>query len=146
MSVRRIDQTMAKAAAELLPDTVDGKLRTRYRTLSVMSRDAGLAATYAYVAAKGKGRGDLPDAYRKVATGIRDHLENRGLKPATVRSERDILRHLGEMDLHTYARASAEVAALLRWLSRLADAVHQTDDAAPPKGPDDAATSEDDAS
>jgi CRISPR-associated protein Cmr5 len=126
--VRRIDQTMARAAARLLPPTVSKELRTRYRTLNVMVQTAGLAATYAYVASKAGGTGELETAYRMVGEGIRDHLEQRGLKPATVSDDRGMLEYLGGMDLHDYTRASAEVAALTRWLSRLADALYQRDD------------------
>jgi CRISPR type III-B/RAMP module-associated protein Cmr5 len=126
--VRRIDQTVARAAADLLPQTVSKELRTRYRTLNVMVRTAGLAATYAYVASKANDTGDLAAAYRMVCEGIRDHLERRGLKPATVSGDREMLEYLGGMDLHDYTRASAEVAALTRWLSRLADALYQRDE------------------
>jgi CRISPR/Cas system CMR-associated protein Cmr5 small subunit len=123
--VRRIDQTMAAAAAALLPATVSDDLRTRYRTLRVMVHSAGLAATYAYVASKANGDGDLATAYRDVARGIREHLARRGLLASHVRGDRATLAALAEMDLERYARAAAEVAALTGWMSRLADAVHQ---------------------
>ena len=125
--VSRIDQTMASAAAALLPPEITPELRTRYRSLHVMVRTAGLAATYAYVAAKGNDTGHLAEAYRSVAAGIRDHLERRGLKPATVTGDRAMLEHLGTMELNDYARACAEVAALTHWLSRLADALYRAE-------------------
>jgi CRISPR type III-B/RAMP module-associated protein Cmr5 len=126
--VARIDQTMARAAADLLPPVVSKELRTRYRTLTVMVRTAGLAATYAYVASKANDTGDLAAAYRRVGDGIRAHLERRGLIPATVSDHRAMLEHLGDMDLHDYTRASTEIAELTRWLSRLADALYQREE------------------
>ena len=80
MTVHRVDQGMAVAAARSLPDNVDKELRTRYRQLRVMLHTAGLAATYAYIASKaGDGVDETtPDsadklarAYRDAATGIR---------------------------------------------------------------------------
>ena len=137
MSVRRIDQGGAAAAAGLLPDTVDPKLRkelrTRYRQLRAMLHGAGLAATYAFVAAKTSG--DLGESYGTVAHGLRRRLTDRGLftgDPATM-GPAEVLGQLGRMDSVRYAQASAEAAALLGWLSRLADASYQraepTDDA-----------------
>jgi CRISPR-associated protein Cmr5 len=52
--VRRVDQGMAAAAAQALPEEVDRELRTRYRQLRVMLHAAGLAATYAFIASKAK--------------------------------------------------------------------------------------------
>ena len=137
MSVRRIDQGGATAAAGLLPDTVDPKLRkelrTRYRQLRAMLHGAGLAATYAFMAAKTSG--DLGESYSTVAHGLRRRLTERGLltgDPATM-GPAEVLGQLGRMDSVRYAQASAEAAALLGWLSRLADASYQraepTDDA-----------------
>lgn len=129
MSVRRIDQGSAAAAAGLLPGTVDPQLRkelrTRYRQLRAMLHGAGLAATYAFVAARTSG--DLGESYGKVADGLRRRLTDRALltgDPATM-GPADVLSQLGSMDSVRYARASAEAAALLGWLSRLADASYQ---------------------
>lgn len=129
MSVRRVDQGSAAAAAGLLPETVDPKLRkelrTRYRQLRAMLHGAGLAATYAFVAAKATG--DLRESYGKVADGLRRRLTDRGLltgDPA-IMGPAEVLGQLGRMDSVRYARASAEAAALLGWLSRLADATYQ---------------------
>jgi CRISPR type III-B/RAMP module-associated protein Cmr5 len=121
---------MAGQAARLLRPPVSQELRTRYRQLPVMLRTAGLAATYAFVAAKANDKGDLAAAYREVARGIRTQLAARGLLPGdgTAVSDQQMLAKLAEMDLHDYARASAEVAALTRWLGRLADAVYERRD------------------
>jgi CRISPR/Cas system CMR-associated protein Cmr5 small subunit len=131
MTVTRIDQGMAAAAAEALPAEVNKELRTRYRHLRVMLHTAGLAATYAYIASKaGPGDGGsagLAGAYRDAAKGIRQRLAEMGLLPgdAAEMSVRDVMRELGAMDPVRYARASAEAAAFTGWLSRLADAACQ---------------------
>ncbi|MGH3329578.1 MAG: type III-B CRISPR module-associated protein Cmr5 [Streptomycetales bacterium] len=125
-SVRRVDQRMAAQAARLLPSKIDPELRTRYRQLRVMVHSAGLAATYAFVAAKGNGVGEVEGAYRQVAEGIRAHLARCGVLPdAEGYDDRRMLQELGELELGDYARAGAEVTALTTWLSRLADALYQ---------------------
>jgi CRISPR/Cas system CMR-associated protein Cmr5 small subunit len=132
MTVRRVDQGMAAAAAGLLPDKVSRELRTRYRQLRIMTHTAGLAATYAFIAAKAGERNDLAVAYRRAGAGIRARLADLGLLEGDVRrmSATDVLRELGRMDAVQYARASAEVAAFTGWLARLADAVTPDDDGA----------------
>jgi hypothetical protein len=140
VSVRRIDQAMAAAAAAILPPQVTPDLRTRYRQLRVMLHTAGLAATYAFVAAKANGEtGQLAAAYADAAKGIRSRLAALGLlsgDPAQM-SPRDVLGQLGQMGGGEYARASAEATALVGWLSRLADAVVQKpgSEAPTPGGP-----------
>jgi CRISPR/Cas system CMR-associated protein Cmr5 small subunit len=135
MSVRRVDQNMAAAAAGILPPAAEltgadqKALRTRYRQLRVMLHTAGLAATYAFVASKAGDHGALDLAYKQAAKGIREQLASRHLLtsgPAGT-DAREVLRQLGEMDGMRYARASAEVASLMGWLSRLADACYQDD-------------------
>jgi CRISPR/Cas system CMR-associated protein Cmr5 small subunit len=126
--VRRIDQEMAAAASALITGDVDRELRTRYRHLRVMLRTAGLAATYAYIAAKATGNdARLAAAYRDAATGIRQRLAEQGLISGDWRAmtAQQVLAQLGGMDAIGYARASAEVAALTGWLSRLADAMYK---------------------
>jgi CRISPR/Cas system CMR-associated protein Cmr5 small subunit len=128
VSVRRIDQDMAAAAAGALPRPVTPELRTRYRQLRVMLHTAGLAATYAFVAAKASGEtGQLAQAYDQAGRGIRDRLAAVQLlagDPARL-EPRQVLEQLGSMEGSDYARASAEAAALTGWLSRLADALVQ---------------------
>jgi CRISPR-associated protein (Cas_Cmr5) len=130
VSARRIDQDMAAAAAGAIPRPVTRELRTRYRQLRVMLHTAGLAATYAFVAAKAAGESpELARAYADAERGIRDRLaavhlltgDPAGLGP------RQVLEQLGRMEGSDYARASAEVTALTGWLSRLADALVQDD-------------------
>ena len=136
MTVNRVDQGMAAAAARVLPDSVDKELRTRYRQLRVMLHTAGLAATYAFIASKAAGADSdaAPDklarAYRDAAAGIRDRLADLEILPGDVRrmSVREFMTELGEMDPVRYARASAEVTAFVGWLSRLADATWQERD------------------
>jgi CRISPR type III-B/RAMP module-associated protein Cmr5 len=141
MTPARIDQDMAVAAAAMLPATVTQELRTRYRQLRAMLHSAGLAATYAFVAARSNTRqadnqadnddagGALPEAYRRVADGIKarlGRLELLDADPAEV-SHRQVLQSLGEANAMEYARASAEITELAGWLSRLADALYQPD-------------------
>lgn len=130
MTVVRIDQGMAAAAAAALPDKVNKELRTRYRQLRAMLHTAGLAATYAFIASKAKDPDDaaepteqarLAAAYRDAAKGIVSCLSSDPEKM----SARDVMRELGRMNPVQYARASAEASAFVGWLSRLADAVYQ---------------------
>jgi CRISPR/Cas system CMR-associated protein Cmr5 small subunit len=132
MTARRIDQGKAVAASRALPSEVNGELRTRYRQLRVMLHTAGLAATYAYIASKAKETGDREDklarAYQQTRSGIHLCLKDAGLLADSAAAARDVLGRLGEMGSVEYARASAEVAAFISWLSRLADAEWQEDD------------------
>lgn len=132
MSMRRVDQGMAKAAADQLPTEVTRELRTRYRQLRVMAHTAGLAATYAFIASK-EGDGNLGNAYRSVAEGIRKHLQSAGLLPdgAGGMPALEVLKILGDMDTVKYARASAEIVAFTGWLARLADAQHEAGQTGP---------------
>lgn len=130
MTMQRIDQGMAAAAASALPPVVDKELRSRYRQLRAMLHQAGLAGTYAYIAAKAGGPGDtdkLAVAYRRVGEAIRDRLAGLGLLPVDARQlpVAAVMKELGKMDAVQYARASAEASAFAGWLSRLADAAFQ---------------------
>lgn len=134
MTTRRIDQNMATAAAAVLPkaDTLKDQdkkaLRTRYRQLGNMLHTAGLAATYAFIAARSSTEKDvLAEAYRQVAKGLRIRLADVGLLTTSNMGPREVLEALGAMSAVDYARASAEAAALTRWLSRLADATYQVE-------------------
>jgi hypothetical protein len=131
--MRRVDQDHAATAAAMLEGiAVDATLRTRYRTLRVMSHTAGLASTYAYVASKSKGQGSLPTAYCKVRDGMCGRLLANGwLDPADTRSASAVLARLGALDTVDYLAASADATTLLGWLARLADAL-----APDPDGPD----------
>ena len=132
MTARRIDQGMAVAASRALPAKVDKELRTRYRQLRVMLHTAGLAATYAYIASKAKETGSdqdkLAKAYQETRSGIQVCLKAAGVLADDKATTRDVLTRLGQMKPAEYARASAEVAAFMSWLSRLADAEWQESD------------------
>ncbi|GAB3105818.1 hypothetical protein GCM10027160_00570 [Streptomyces calidiresistens] len=127
----RVDQGMARAAAEILGDgPISGPLRTRYRQLPVMLHTTGLAATYAFVLSKTGGRNKaLAEAYDRVANGIRKHIATRRLIPGCTEKTppRDVLQAMGNCGGVTYARATAEITLLAGWLSRLAEARHQAD-------------------
>ncbi|MDT0329344.1 type III-B CRISPR module-associated protein Cmr5 [Nocardiopsis lambiniae] len=131
----RIDQNMAVTAAGLLPDVVGDnarELRSRFRHLPVQLHTSGLAATYAFLAARSHSASSdrLTGAYRDVAKQIRVHLADKGMVPAGLgtavgpEAHRAMLSALGEMDAQSYARASREVSVLFSWLRRLADAVY----------------------
>jgi hypothetical protein len=130
VTARRIDQDMAAAAAGMLPRPVTQELRTRYRQLRVILHNAGLAATYAFIAAKaGQETGPLARAYDEAGRGIRKRLVVQHLlegDPAGLDAQK-VLAQLGAMPGPAYARASTEAAALMSWLSRLADACYQED-------------------
>jgi CRISPR/Cas system CMR-associated protein Cmr5 small subunit len=129
MTARRVDQGMAVAAAEALPAKVDSELRSRYRHLRVMLHTAGLAATYAYIASKSRdadgGQDTLARAYQAARMGIVAQLKDKGLLDSDATDTRQVLARLGGMGPVEYARASAETAAFIGWLSRLADAEWQ---------------------
>lgn len=127
MTVQRIDQDMAAAAARALPGNfaVDKELRTRYRQLRAMLRSAGLAATYAYIVSKAKTGPDADQLGRAYAAAERAILAQIFAAGALPGSASEALAKLGEMSAVDYARASAEVSAFVGWLSRLADAVWQ---------------------
>jgi CRISPR/Cas system CMR-associated protein Cmr5 small subunit len=129
MTARRVDQGMAVAAAEALPAKVDSELRTRYRHLRIMLHTAGLAATYAYIASKSRdadgGHDTLASAYQAARMGIVAQLKDKGLLDSDATDTRQVLARLGGMGPVEYARASAETAAFIGWLSRLADAEWQ---------------------
>lgn len=128
MTLRRLDQELATAAARALPPEVPRELKTRYRQLRSMLHTAGLAASYAFIASKAgdpDGPNRLEAAYGRVARALIRRLTELQLltgDPDTL-SVRQVMEQLGGMDAVKYARASAEAAALVGWLARLADAV-----------------------
>jgi hypothetical protein len=128
--MHRVDQGLAGEAARILDGViVDRQLRTRYRTLRVMSHTAGLAATFAYVASKAHGTGQLPLAYAKVRDGLTSRLTTRGWIEATDANDpRKVLERLGDRNTD-YLAASADATALLGWLARLGDALFTGEDA-----------------
>src|SRR5690606_13267656 len=122
-------------AAEQLPDVSDRsaeELRTRFRQLPAQLHTSGLAATYAFLAARSgtASSQELRDAYGRVAELIRGHLAELELVPGGLSStpvpaaHQDMFTALGQMDTVDYARASAEVARLFGWLRRIAEAVY----------------------
>jgi CRISPR-associated protein Cmr5 len=128
MPAHRIDQEMAVAAVDALRDvTVTSDLRTRYRQLRIMLHSAGLAASYAFIASKARDPevGGTAAAYTAVAQGLITRLCTLGLltgSPADL-SVPNVMGQLGRMDPARYTRASAEAAAFVSWVSRLADAI-----------------------
>lgn len=135
--MRRIDQGMSTIAAGLLPEVTGDnakELRSRFRHLPIQLHGSGLAATYAFIAARSNSTSSerLTQAYRDVARQIRAHLADKGLVSESLVSgeepgvHRAMLSALGDMDWATYARAGREVAVLFTWLRRLADAVYPT--------------------
>lgn len=125
MSVQRVDQGLAVAAARALPEDlkVSKELRTRYRQLAAMLQNAGLAATYAFIASKANPGADRLDAaYTAAERAIRERIFPVGSVPGNARAT---VGRLGEMDAVDYAVASAEAAAFIGWLRRLADAAWQ---------------------
>lgn len=127
--MRRTDQGAAVAAARVLPTTITPVQRRRYRTLRVMIRTSGLAATYAFIAAKAgpanpaAPAADTPvaAAYRTVLEHVTTHLTSVGLRDSAMHPV-DVIAWLGNLSTDQYARASNTVSELLTWLSRLADA------------------------
>jgi CRISPR type III-B/RAMP module-associated protein Cmr5 len=129
MSVERIDQGMAGLAVRTLPEpgAVTKELRTRYRQLQAMLHNAGLAATYAYIASKartGPKAKELEKAYAAAERAIAERIFGDDA-PGT---PGEVLSRLSEMSAVEYARASAQAAAFVGWLSRLADAARRDAD------------------
>lgn len=126
--MRRTDQGAALAAGRVLPTTITPVQRRRYRTLRVMIRTSGLAATYAFIAAKAGPATPAADtddtvasAYRTVLDHVTTHLTTVGLRDSAMHPV-DVIAWLGNLSTDQYARASNTVNELLTWLSRLADA------------------------
>ena len=127
MSVERVDQGMAKLAARALPEpeAVGKELRTRYRQLQAMLHNAGLAATYAYIASKAKTgpkAKPLDKAYAAAERAIAERIFAGGDVPGSAPA---VLEKLGEMSVVEYTKAGAQAAAFIGWLSRLADAARR---------------------
>lgn len=121
---RRIDQAMAVIAARLLPSVPAAEHRARYRQLQLMLRTAGLAATYAHLAARSSPAPGAGELHATLAGGIAWYLSEAQLIPAILEPQdhMQVLEAIAAMDVSSYAQASAEVKALVEWLARLAAA------------------------
>lgn len=121
--MRLKEQDLASVALRALPATVTRALRTRYRTLRIMCHTSGLAATYAFAASKAANTGSAEaSAYRQVHEQISARLrDTRAINQASTDIEA-VLEELTSMDAPAYLRATEDIALLLEWLARLADA------------------------
>ena len=132
MTMKRVDQGMAAAAASVLRRPVTDQLRSRYGQLPFMVRTAGLAATYAFLVAKSEPAEEIGRAYSAVADGIRAHLAGQSPLLATLTHNDQVVRTLADLPAADYARASMEIEALAGWLRRLAEAAYRVDKAGSP--------------
>lgn len=135
--MNRVDQAAAARAARMLPPAIGPEHRARYRQFQLILRTAGLAAAYAHATARSRDPGSTGETYARITDGIQRHLQERQLIPASPESlpHRDVLQYIAAMDTSSYAQASAETAALARWLTRLADAAYADEAAAPKDAP-----------
>lgn len=127
MSLRRIDQTMAARAAQILEGEVNEQLRTRMRQLPGRLRGSGLAATYAFLMARAAKDDAVARAYERLTLAIAAYTDERRLladKPLDLTPEK-FLRYLAGASADRYARVAAEIDILAVWLSRLATALYR---------------------
>jgi CRISPR type III-B/RAMP module-associated protein Cmr5 len=117
----RIDQGLARAAAEALRDqVVHDELRTRLRGLPAMLQTSGLAATCAFLLAKAKDH-NRTDAYWLTAKTLLDEAAGAvGIDPNP--DPNVTLDTLSRATGLQYVMAETRAAMLALWLSRLAQA------------------------
>lgn len=121
--MRRLDLHLARAAADALgPGTVDNGLRSRLASLPALIQTSGLAATCAFLLAKGE------DRDRRAATALLTEAAGTlGLPDAAPEAWLD---RLSQVDEHRLAVAEQRAAMLALWLSRLAAARFKADERA----------------
>jgi len=118
----RLDQLLARKAAQLLDGKVDPELRTRMRSLPVMIQTNGLAATVAFLLSRRKAK-DGKDAYHRAARLILDDaVEAAGITVKSRDPER-MLADLAEATPAKYMLAETRAQLLAIWLARLAQAL-----------------------
>lgn len=135
-SFTRVDQSMATKAIDLIPSGSDEyaqELRSRFSHLPGQLRSSGLAATYAFLAARASTGSSqrLRDAYAAVTRTIvrrlceRDFvkLQNEPLDDNGPVPHKTVLEQLGGMSTLYYALATREAAMLFMWMRRLSDSV-----------------------
>ncbi|MBE3001111.1 type III-B CRISPR module-associated protein Cmr5 [Nocardiopsis sp. HNM0947] len=135
-SFTRIDQSMATKAVDLIPSGSEEyaqELRSRFSHLPGQLRSSGLAATYAFLAARANTASSekLRNAYTDVTrTIVRRLCERRFVKLQSEPLEDNspvphqaVLEQLGKMSTLYYALATREAAMLFMWMRRLSDSV-----------------------
>lgn len=124
----RLDQELARKAAELLGDTVKPELRTRMRSLPVMIQTSGLAATVAFLLSRAKGD-DPNNPYWKTAELIlSDAAETAGIRITPGTPKASLNKVAADASPAQYILAETRAIQLAIWLSRLADALVERPD------------------
>lgn len=118
----RLDQLLARKAAQLLDGKVDPELRTRMRALPVMVQTSGLAATVAFLLSRRKTK-DGTDPYDRTARLIlNDAAEAAGIAARSDNPEK-LLAEVAAASQAQYLLAEARARLLAIWLARLAQAL-----------------------
>lgn len=122
----RLDQELARKAAQSLQDTVDPVLRSRMRSLPVMIQTSGLAATAAFLLSRAE-RKNADDAYWRTADLIlTDAAGAAGIAVTPGRPEEALALVAGAIPAK-YEVAEHRARQLAVWLSRLAQALAERD-------------------
>jgi CRISPR type III-B/RAMP module-associated protein Cmr5 len=130
----RLDQELARKAAELLGDTVKPDLRTRMRSLPVMIQTSGLAATVAFLLSRAKGDDRENPYWRTAELILSDAAATAGIQIAAG-TPKSSLKTVADASPAQYVLAETRAIQLAIWLSRLADAlVERPDSPDSPKG------------
>jgi CRISPR type III-B/RAMP module-associated protein Cmr5 len=123
----RLDQELARKAAELLGDTVKPDLRTRMRSLPVMIQTSGLAATVAFLLSRAKGD-DRDNPYWQTAELILSDAAATAGIPIMSGTPKSSLKTVAAASAAQYVLAETRAIQLAIWLSRLADALVERSD------------------
>lgn len=124
--LRRIDQTLASQAADVLRGRVDSTLRTRMRGLPMLIQTSGLTATAAFLLSRVSKDVKDPkdDPYWRAAKALLDDAAHTaGLRVDD--DPRATLTLLARATGERYVLAEARARLLSVWLARLADALYE---------------------
>jgi len=118
----RLDQELARKAAELLGDTVKPDLRARMRSLPVMIQTSGLAATVAFLLSRAKGDDRENRDWKTAELILSDAAATAGIQ-ITAGMPKSSLKTVADATPAKYVLAETRAIQLAIWLSRLADAL-----------------------
>ena len=129
----RLDQDLARKAAQSLPTKVDPELRTRMRGLPVMIQTSGLAATAAFLLSRAEAKNDKDAYWRTADLILTDAAEAAGITVPSKQPEK-ALAEVVKADPARYELAETRARLLAIWLSRLAQALAERERSNRPPG------------